>query len=66
MENITFETALERINAINEKISSGEATLDESLELFKEATGLIAFCNEKLKTAKLVVEEYGKEDAADE
>ena len=66
MENMTFEKAIERIGQINSLISSGEATLDESLELFKEATGLISYCNKRLQEAKLTVEECRKELSPDE
>jgi len=60
MKKITFENALYRIQEINDLISSGETSLDESLELFKEAAELISYCNKRLNEAKLVVEECRK------
>ncbi len=61
MKEVTFEAAMARIDEINELIASGETTLDRSLELFKEAASLIAFCNKRLSEAKLEVEEIRKE-----
>lgn len=47
-EEITVETALERMDEIRNIIEQGDITLNESVELFEEASKLYAFCNEKL------------------
>lgn len=44
----TYEEAIKRLEEIVEKLDSGEFSLDESMDLFKEGVGLTKFCNEKL------------------
>lgn len=53
--NMTFETALLRLEEITKALEGGLATLDESLRLFEEGVALVRFCNEKLEGAKLRV-----------
>lgn len=50
--NITFEDAMKRIEEIVSVLENGNSSLDESLELFEEATKLCAFCNKRLETAE--------------
>ncbi|MBQ7799558.1 MAG: exodeoxyribonuclease VII small subunit [Oscillospiraceae bacterium] len=49
---MTFEDAMKRIEEIVSKLENGNSSLDESLELFEEATKLCAFCNKRLETAE--------------
>lgn len=49
---ITFEDAMKRIEEIVSVLENGNSSLDESLELFEEATKLCAFCNKRLETAE--------------
>ena len=49
---LSYETAIKRIEEIADILDKGEATVDESLKLFEESVGLIAFCNEKLNTVE--------------
>ncbi len=49
---ISFEDAMKRIEEIVSKLENGNTSLDESIELFEEATKLCAFCNERLETAE--------------
>ena len=60
----TYEEAVNRLEEIVEKLDSGEFTLDESMDLFKEGVGLTKFCNEKLneyeKTITKLVEKQGE------
>lgn len=49
---ITFEDAMKRIEEIVLKLENGNSSLDESLELFEEATKLCTFCNKRLETAE--------------
>ena len=44
----TYEEAIIRLEEIVEKLDSGEFSLDESMDLFKEGVVLTKFCNEKL------------------
>jgi len=60
----TYEEAMKRLEEIVEKLDSGEFTLDESMDLFKEGVELTKFCNEKLndyeKTITKLVEKQGE------
>ena len=49
---ITFEDAMKRIEEIVSMLENGNTSLDESIELFEEATKLCVFCNERLETAE--------------
>ena len=47
-EELTFESAMERLEAIVKEMESGRVTLDQSLDLFKEGSELAQFCQKKL------------------
>ncbi len=51
-KNMTFEQAMERLEAIVGELESGKCTLDRSLALFEEGTKLTAFCSAQLKDAE--------------
>ena len=53
--NLTFESALVRLEEITRLLEAGSAALDESLALFEKGVRLVRFCNEKLDDAKLKV-----------
>lgn len=55
-KNFIFEKAFERLEAILEKLSKGDASLDESLKLYEEADKLILQCGKKLSDAEKRVE----------
>ncbi len=44
MTELTYETASGRLEAIIERLDSGEAGLRETLELCREGRGLVEFC----------------------
>ncbi len=48
----TFEEALEELENIVEKLSSGDMALDESIKLFEKGMKLKNFLSEKLSDAK--------------
>ena len=43
-----FESAIERLEEITEKLESGESNLDESLKLYSEGVEIAAFCSKVL------------------
>jgi exodeoxyribonuclease VII small subunit len=47
-----FETALNELNEIVEKIESGECSLDESIKLFEQGIELSNTCTKMLNEAK--------------
>lgn len=66
MNELTFEKAMERLEAIVAQLESGKCALDESLKLFEEGTTLTAFCADALKNAEqriIKLTSNGQEDA---
>jgi exodeoxyribonuclease VII small subunit len=57
-EDLDFEAALERLEAIVTELESGDLGLEDSLRRFEEATRLKDLCARKLREAEARVEEY--------
>lgn len=55
MNNMTFETSLQRLEQIVRTLERGEAPLEESLKLFQEGTELVRNCETMLEKAELQV-----------
>ena len=55
---VSFEKAMDRIEEIVSILENGKSSLDESLNLFEEATNLCAYCNKKLDDAQKKVEQF--------
>ena len=51
-KNLKFETALDKLSAVIEKLEDSETTLDEALKLYEEGIALIRFCTQKLDDAE--------------
>ncbi|PWL97310.1 MAG: exodeoxyribonuclease VII small subunit [Clostridiales bacterium] len=51
-KEMTFETALARLEEIVRSMESGTAMLDQSLALFEEGVGLVKFCTKALDDAE--------------
>ena len=51
-EELTFEQALGRLEALVEKLEAGELTLAQSLEAFEEGMKLARRCNDQLTAAE--------------
>ena len=51
-KKVNFEQALEELNNIVNRLESGEAGLEESLELFKSGIELTEKCNKLLDEAE--------------
>ena len=58
MENISYETAIKRLEEIINKLESGELTLEESIKLYEESAELSAYCSELLNKAELKIKEF--------
>lgn len=56
-EPIAFEKAMEQVEAITERIESGEIGLEQSIAEFEKGMDLIARCREMLQNAEQRVEE---------
>jgi exodeoxyribonuclease VII small subunit len=53
---LSFEAALKRLEEIVRKLESGEASLDESIELYGEGDRLREQCEARLQAAKARIE----------
>ncbi len=51
-KNLTFETALARLEQIVRSLENGSAPLDESLSIFEEGVKLVKFCTKQLDDAE--------------
>ena len=49
---ITFETALARLESLVRSLEAGNEDLDASLAAFEEGISLVRFCTEKLEAAE--------------
>ena len=54
----SFEETLQRLETIVEKMESGEATLEKSLDWFEEGMELIKSCRDELEQAEQKVQEF--------
>lgn len=58
---MTYESAIKRLEEIVDTLDKNEITLDESMKLFEEGTKLTSFCSKKLKEAEQKITELTKE-----
>ncbi len=64
LETMSYEAAMTRLEQIVARLESGEATLDESMDLFQQGTHLSRICSARLasiekKITQLVEQENG-------
>ena len=52
LTSLSFEDALKRLEAIVQRLESGDASLDESIALYEEGATLRAQCEARLKSAQ--------------
>ena len=64
-EKLSFEESLRRLEQIAQTLESGQAGLDESMELYAQAAKLIAFCQKKLDNAQLKMEKLASSTTTD-
>lgn len=60
-KELTYESAISRLEEIVSVLEKNEVSLDDALSLFEEGTKLTAFCSDKLKNAKSKIIEINKE-----
>ncbi len=60
-KNVTFEEALQKLEAIVEKLESGEITLNDSIAAFEEGQKLVEFCLQQLQEAEEKVKKLSKD-----
>lgn len=64
-ERPSFEEALEKLEAIVEKLSDQEITLEKSVELYEEGLRLSKICSETLENAALKIEQIDQTKSTD-
>lgn len=63
IQQLSFEAALKRLEEIVRKLESGEASLDESIDLYAEGDRLKQQCEARLKAAQARIEriQFGRD-----
>lgn len=62
LNNMTYETAVKRLEEIVLILERNEVSLDESMKLFEEGTALTALCSKKLEEAQQKITVLTKEE----
>ena len=55
-DGLSFEDALKRLEAIVHRLETGEASLEDSIDLYSQGKALKAFCEAKLAAAQSRIE----------
>ncbi len=59
-----YESAMNRLQEITTRLESGEAKLEEAIELYTEGLDIARFCDQKLgeaeKKIKIIIEKNGQ------
>jgi len=65
VSQLSFEAALKRLEEIVRKLESGEASLDEAIELYSEGDRLKQQCEARLQAAQARIEkiQFGRDGA---
>lgn len=62
LNDMTYETAVKRLEEIVSILERNEVSLDESMKLFEEGTALTALCSKKLEKARQKITVLTKEE----
>ena len=49
MENMNFDSALEKLEALVEQLESGQLSLEEALQVFEDGVKLSLYCQQELR-----------------
>jgi exodeoxyribonuclease VII small subunit len=60
-DDLTFEDALQRLEALVDALETEDATLDEAVASYEEGVTLAQYCLERLNTAEMRVQELALE-----
>lgn len=61
-DKLTFQDSLDRLEEIVDQLESGEATIEDSLELYKKGMFYLKECNEKIDKVEKEIEIIQKEN----
>ena len=56
IENLSFEEAMQKLEAMVRELETGQTKLDDAVEVYEKAMVLKKFCEEKLRAAELKIE----------
>lgn len=62
LNDMTYETAVKRLEEIVSILERNEVSLDESMKLFEEGTALTSLCSKKLEEARQKITVLTKEE----
>lgn len=60
-DDLTFEQALTRLEAITAQLETDETTLETALSLYEEGVALAQYCRQRLDTAEMRLQELAME-----
>ncbi|WP_309400314.1 exodeoxyribonuclease VII small subunit [Cerasicoccus maritimus] len=63
-EEISFESAIERLEVLVDSLEEGDIPLAELVEKYEEGSNLFQNCNRKLTNAELRIEQLRKQNEA--
>tara|TARA_B100001093_G_C26754403_1_gene982658 strand:- start:503 stop:742 length:240 start_codon:yes stop_codon:yes gene_type:complete len=64
--DLTFETALERLESLIESMENGDTPLADLVAKFEEGSNLLKLCQSKIKTAEKKIQKLNIEDGTTE
>lgn len=64
-KNMTFESAMGKLEEIVNKLESGNESLEGSLKLFEEGSALASLCYGKLQNAEQKIKQISEFEEAD-
>lgn len=64
-KNMTFESAIVKLEEIVNKLESGNETLESSLKLFEEGSALASLCYGKLQNAEQKIKQISEFEGTD-
>ena len=59
---LSFEQNMARLKEIVKTLENGQATLEESIEIFREGRQLVEICEKKLSEAKMKITQITEEE----
>lgn len=61
-ENLTYESAMQRLEDIGARLESGSVPLEESIALYEESAKLAAYCKQILEQAQQKITELAGDE----
>lgn len=61
-ENLTYESAMQRLEDIGARLESGTVPLEESIALYEESAKLAAYCKQILEQAQQKITELAGDE----